>query len=175
MENFMENTITEEEEEEDTLYGKYLTFALDAEIFGIEIRCVKEIVGIQKISELPEFPYYVKGVINLRGTVIPVVDMRLRMHKTEASYTDRTCIIITDINGTSVGLIVDHVEDVIPLPDDAISPTPDFGFGVHAKYLKGIGKVNDDVRLLIDCTLLFKEDELEKMKQAGNGGETENE
>lgn len=106
--------------EEDTQSGKYLTFPLGNEVFGIEIKYITEIIGIQTITIVPEVPKYVKGIINLRGKIIPVVDVRLKFNKEEAEYNDRTCIIVIDIKDITIGLIVDCVSEVVDITDENI-------------------------------------------------------
>lgn len=160
MTNALERTSQEEEE---TQHGKFLTFYLGREVFGIEIRYVTEIVGIQKISVLPESPDYIKGIINLRGKIIPVIDMRLRFKKDAASYTDRTCIVVINIMDTTVGLIVDQVDEVISISDESIVPPPDFRTGFQNKFLKGIGKISEKICLLLDCEQLFRNDEIDAL------------
>lgn len=145
----------------DTQHGRYLTFLLGKEVFGIEIKYVTEIVGIQKISTLPESPDYIRGIINLRGNIISVIDMRLRLKKEVVPYTDRTCIVVINISETSIGLIVDSVEEVVMISDDDIVPPPSMTSGYQRSYIKGIGKSDEEIRLLLDCDLLFKSNELE--------------
>lgn len=110
------------EQEEDTQQDRYLTFSLGNQIFGIEIRYVTEIIGIQPITEVPEMPDYVKGIINLRGKIIPVIDVRLKFRKEPAEYNDRTCIIVIDIHEISIGLIVDNVAEVLTITEENIVP-----------------------------------------------------
>lgn len=160
--NNMEEQILETE---DTQYGRYLTFAIGMEMFGIEIRYVTEIVGIQPITSLPEAPDYMKGIINLRGKIIPVIDIRLKFKKEPKEYDDRTCIIVIDIQDVTVGLIVDNVAEVLMIDDENISPPPDQRAGLQNRYLAGIGKVSNDVKLLLSCEKLFLEDELEIIKE----------
>lgn len=158
----MAETLTAVSEEVmDTQSGRYLTFMLSKEAYGIEIQYVMEIVGIQKVNPLPESPDYIKGVINLRGKIIPVIDMRIRLKKEAASYTDRTCIIVTNIKGITAGLIVDCVNEVLLMEEKDIVPPPDNNAGYQNKYIKGIGKSNQDICLLLDCVQLFKEDDPE--------------
>jgi purine-binding chemotaxis protein CheW len=151
--------------EEDTQHGKYLTFALGTEVFGIEICFVTEIVGLQKISDIPECPDYVKGIINLRGKIIPVIDMRLKFKKEPVEYDDRTCIIVIDIQKLTVGLIVDNVDEVVTIPDTSIVPPPNFRTGFQNRYIKGIGRLSEDIRLLLDCELLFADEEIQTLNQ----------
>ncbi len=144
---------------EDTQKGKFLTFAIGEECYGIEISYVTEIIGIQPITAVPEVPRYVKGIINLRGKIIPVIDIRLKFRKEAVPYDDRTCIVVVDIEELSVGLIVDNVAEVIDIPDENIVLPPDSKTGFHNRYIKGIGKVEDDVKLLLDCNKILSDEE----------------
>jgi purine-binding chemotaxis protein CheW len=116
-------------EEEDTQKDKFLTFALGNEFYGIEIKYVTEIVGVQPITEVPELPEYIRGIINLRGKIIPVMDVRLRFKKPFREYNDRTCIIVIDIKDVAIGLIVDSVADVLSILDTDIVAPPDISKG----------------------------------------------
>ncbi|MDF2944428.1 MAG: CheW protein [Herbinix sp.] len=149
-------------EEEDTQKDKYLTFKLENESYGIEIKCVTEIIGIQPFTKIPELPEYIRGIINLRGKIIPVMDVRLRFKKPFKEYNDRTCIIVIDINDINVGLIVDSVADVHTIHDADIVPPPELSKNTN-RYIKGIGKISNDVELLLDCNKLLKEDEVEAL------------
>ena len=149
--------------EEDTQKGKFLTFALGKEEYGIEIKYVTEIVGIQVITEVPELPEYVKGIINLRGKIIPIIDVRLRFKKEEKEYNDRTCTIVIDINHISVGLIVDTVVEVISIAEQDIVDPPQINSGENNKYIKGIGKVGNNVKLLLDSNKLLSDDVAESL------------
>lgn len=146
--------------EEDTQKGKYLTFPLGKEVYGIEIRHVTEIIGIQPITEVPEMPAYVKGIINLRGKIIPVMDVRLRFKKEPKDYNDRTCVIVVDIQNTSIGLIVDGVSEVTNIPEEEIVLPPQLNSEVQNRFISGIGKVGNDVKLLLDCEKLLSDDEV---------------
>ncbi|PKM95216.1 MAG: chemotaxis protein CheW [Firmicutes bacterium HGW-Firmicutes-1] len=152
------------EEEEDTQKGKFLTFSLGKEFYGIGIMYVTEIVGIQPITEVPELPEYIKGIINLRGKIIPVMDIRLRFKKPSIEYNDRTCIIVIDIQEISIGLIIDCVSEVISIPDDEIVSPPDINKG-GKKYIKGIGKTGKDVTLILDCEKLLNEEDAEMLHE----------
>jgi purine-binding chemotaxis protein CheW len=152
-------------DEEDTKHGKYLTFSLGTEVFGVDIGFVTEIVGLQKISNIPESLDYVKGIINLRGKIIPVIDMRMRFKKRSAEYTGHTCIVVVDIQDITVGLIVDKVDEVISIPDTSIVAPPNYRVGVKNNYIKGIGKVNGGVRLLLDCENLFVDKEIQTLNK----------
>jgi len=148
------------EENEDTLRNMYLTFRLGHEDYGIEIRYVTEIVGMQKITEVPDMPTFVKGVVNLRGQVIPVLDMRLRFNMEPREYDERTCIVVVNINTSQVGLVVDTVNEVRNINDDQISPPPKTAGAASAQYIQGMGKVGEDVIILLEGQRLLYEQEM---------------
>lgn len=154
----MSNNEVEIESEEDTLKDKYLIFTIDKEKYGIEIKYVIEIIGIQTITKIPELNNYIKGIINLRGKIIPVIDVRLRFKKTAMEYDDRTCIIVVDVGELTVGLIVDRVSEVINISEEQIAPLPETSSNARNKYINGIGKIGESVRLLIDCNKLLNDD-----------------
>ena len=153
------------DEDEDTQKDKYLTFHLAGEDYGIEIIFVTEIIGIQKITEVPDMPEFIKGVINLRGKVIPVMDVRLRFHLEERAYDERTCIVVVDINNTPIGLVVDEVSEVADIPENQVEPPPNSGQGKSSRYLKGMGKIGDEIKILLNIEKLIMEEELELLKQ----------
>jgi purine-binding chemotaxis protein CheW len=142
--------------EEDTQKGKFLTFHLAKEDYGIEIRHVTEIIGIQKITEVPDMPDYVRGVINLRGKVIPVMDVRTRFRMPPREYDERTCIVVVNVEEKAVGLVVDQVNEVADIPDDQIEPPPSTRQGSGSRYIQGMGKIGEEVKILLDVgTLLY--------------------
>jgi purine-binding chemotaxis protein CheW len=134
--------------------GKYLTFSLAAEEYGIGILKVKEIIGMMVITTMPQSPVYVKGVINLRGKVIPVVDLRLKFGLEEAEYTDRTCIIVveikTDTGNVRMGIVVDAVSEVLNVKEADIEDTPTFGIAMRTDYILGMAKAGGGVKILLD-------------------------
>jgi purine-binding chemotaxis protein CheW len=144
----------------DTQKGKFLTFLLGNEFYGMEIEFVKEIVSMQPITEVPELPEYIRGIINLRGKIIPVMDVRARFKKPFREYDDRTCVIVIDVKNLSVGLIVDSVSEVLSIPDNEIVPPPEIGREGN-RYIKAIGKVENEIKLLLDCDKLLNENEIE--------------
>lgn len=152
--------------EEDTQKGKYLTFELGSESYGIGIEYVTEIIGILPITEVPELPDYMRGIMNLRGRIIPVMDMRLRFKKAFVPYGERTCIIVVDIAESSVGLIVDSVSEVTTISDENIVVKPMLSSGVSNQYIKGIGKIQNEVKLLLDCEKLLSVGDLEALESA---------
>ncbi len=144
--------------------SQYLTFIIDEEYYGIDISSVIEIIGIQKITEMPQQPDYVKGVINLRGKIIPTIDVRTRFHKETVEYDERTCIIVIDNNEMMVGFIVDRVDEVMTITDENISAPPRFNSDFQGRYVKGVAKLEDQIIMLLECTLLLSEDELNETK-----------
>ncbi|MCX7881628.1 MAG: chemotaxis protein CheW [Brevinematales bacterium] len=155
-------------EEEDTISNKYLTFTLGENSYGIPIAHVRDIIEMQKIAVVPDMPPYVKGVINLRGKIIPVVDMRLRLGMPFREYDNRTCIIVIELKNTLIGLIVDLVEEVLEILPNAIEPAPHFrGVEAQERYLKGIGKVGDKLKILLDVERVIYEEDIETLQKAG--------
>ena len=115
-----------------------------------------EIIGVQTITSVPQLPEYIQGIINLRGKVIPVMDIRLRFGKPFREYNDRTCIIVIDIDGMSIGLIVDSVSEVLAIPGDNIVPPPEFKSNTSSnRFIKAIGRMENEVKLLLDCEKLL--------------------
>jgi len=149
--------------DDETLKGRYLTLQVGKETFGIEIRYVIEIVGLQPVTEMPEMPEHIKGIINLRGKIIPIMDVRLRFKMPAKEYDDRTCIIIIDMNGITIGLIIDSVSDVLTINDDEIMKKPEMSAKDDCGYVKNIGRINNKVILLIDCEKLLSANECEEI------------
>ena len=140
--------------------GRFLTFMIEEEMFGIELKNVMEIVGIQPIISMPEMPDYIKGIINLRGKIIPIMDVRLRFKKPEKEYNDRTCIIVVSYGASLIGLIVDVVYEVQPIAEDDIAKNPEIGSEGNHGYVNRVGKVGEKVVLLIDCEKLLNGEKL---------------
>jgi purine-binding chemotaxis protein CheW len=147
------------EESEDTQKNRFLTFRVGKEGYGIEIGYIMEIIGIQRITEVPDKADFIKGVINLRRQVIPVMDVRVRFGFPEREYDDRTCIVVVKVEEHSVGLIVDTVREVVDIPEDDISANPAIGNRKDDVYIRGLGKLDDEVNVILDVPkLLFEED-----------------
>lgn len=142
---------------EDTQKDKYLTFLIDKEVFGLDIKNVTEIIGIQIITEVPDTPNFIRGIINLRGKIIPVMDVRLRFKKQFLEYSDRTCIIVINIWEVTVGLIVDSVAEVVDIPEENIENPPKIK-NHHNRYIRAVGKIGQEVTLLLDCEKLLEEE-----------------
>jgi len=151
--------------EEDTQKDRYLIFYIDDDSYGIEIQYVVEIIGIQRITEVSGLPDYVKGIINLRGKIIPVMDVRLRFKKEPKEYNDRTCIIVVDIMGMSVGLIVDGVSEVITINEADISELPHMSQRTQNRFVKNIGKIGNEVRLLLDIEKLLTDEDIDSLNE----------
>lgn len=134
---------------------KMLTFRTGDATYGIELSHVTEIVGIQPITEVPEVPPYIKGIMNLRGRIVPVMDLRCKFGWEEAAYHDRTCIVILDVRDQVVGLIVESVSEVLPVLRQDIHPAPGFKSDVEAAWLKGIVQANGGIQLILDCERLL--------------------
>lgn len=135
--------------------GKYLTFGLGGEEYGLEILKVKEIIGIMNITFVPHTPMYVKGVINLRGKVIPVIDLRLKFGMDSLEYNERTCIVVVDISDKSgdkvmIGIVVDSVSEVLNIKAEEIEETPTFGVSLNTDYILGMAKVKGGIKILLD-------------------------
>ena len=145
----------EEGESEDTQTGKFLLFHMDNEDYGVEIRYVTEIIGMQSISEVPDMPAHIKGVINLRGKVIPVVDLRLRFGLEERPYDGRTCTVVVNFDEKAVGLIVDRVSEVMEIPSGEVVPPPEMKKGESSRFIQGMGKVGDEVKILLNMERLL--------------------
>lgn len=147
----------------DEMENRFLSFALEDEVYAVDIMFVTEIVGIQPITIIPESPDYIKGIINLRGKIVPVIDLRIKFGKEEIPYNDRTCIIILQIDETSIGFIVDSVKEVLTIKEEDISDPPNYKTGMNNKYLRGVGILGEVVILLLDCLKLLTKDEVEEI------------
>lgn len=154
-----ENKLERIGEEEDTQQGRYLTFPVGEETFAVAISCVNEIIGIYPITRLPEVPPHVKGIINLRGKIVPVVDLRLKFKKPAAEYDERTCVIVMETGGLSAGLIVDSVSEVLTIAETEIVPPPEYGANAQNRYISGIGAGDGRVTLILDADKLLDEEE----------------
>jgi purine-binding chemotaxis protein CheW len=150
--------------------GKYLTFTLADEEYGIGILKIREIIGMMPITSVPEAAHYVKGVVNLRGKVIPVIDLRLRFGMPKIDYTERTCIIVVEIYGSGgvvpMGIVVDGVSEVLNIKAGDIEDPPTVGIGLKTGYILGMAKKDKGVKLLLDIDRVLGADEIEQLKSA---------
>jgi purine-binding chemotaxis protein CheW len=144
--------------------GKYLTFTLASEDYGIGILKIKEIIGMMPITSVPQTPSFVKGVVNLRGKVIPVVDLRLKFGMPAIDYTERTCIIVVEISGQSgaikIGIVVDAVSEVLNIKGEDVENTPAFGTRVNTDYIWGMAKMGGSVKILLDIDKVLSTQDL---------------
>ena len=149
--------------------GKYLTFALGEEEYGIGILKIREIIGIMPITSVPRTPEFVKGVINLRGKVIPIIDLRLRFGMEPMEYTDRTCIIVVEINARDstiqIGTIVDTVSEVLNIKAEDIEDTPTFGTKLNTEYILGMAKVEGGVKILLNIDEVLSQEEIQTFEK----------
>jgi purine-binding chemotaxis protein CheW len=150
--------------------GKYLTFSLAEEEYGIGILKIKEIIGMMAITTVPQTPKFVKGVINLRGKVIPVIDLRLRFGMESMDYTERTCIIVVEIDGTAgtvqIGIVVDAVSEVLNISGKDIEDTPTFGTKLDTTYILGMAKMEGGVKILLDIDRVLNGNEISALEKA---------
>lgn len=149
---------------------KYVTFMSGHEYFGLKIECVNEIIVLQEITAVPDTEDYIKGLINLRGKIIPVIDVRIRFGQEPVPYTDRTCIIVLNIGETVVGLIVERIAEVVEIPQSNIIPSPSIGKieNNHHVFVQSIGKVGDSVKLLLDTDKLLNDDDIAVIESINN-------
>lgn len=144
--------------------GKYLTFLLEDENYGFPIMRIKEIIGLMDITPVPKTPSFIKGVINLRGKIIPVMDLRIKFNMSENIYNEKTCIIVVEIENKNaqslVGIVVDTVAEVINFPKDDIEPPPQYGSDIENSFLTGVGKLKDKVIMLLNIDKIVNIEEM---------------
>ena len=144
--------------------GKFLTFALGKEEYGIEILKVREIIGLMEITTVPQTPDYIKGVINLRGKVIPVEDLRLKFSMPEVEHTKETCIIVVEVDTAQVGVIVDSVSEVTDIKEKDIEKVPRFGQGIDTEFIMGLGKKKEKIIIMLDIEGVLTTEELKMVE-----------
>lgn len=156
------------------LAGKYLTFRLGEEEFGVEILKVREIIGLMGITVVPRTPSFIRGVINLRGKIIPVVDLRLKFAMSATQDTELTCIIVVDMSvedqNVQMGILVDSVSEVLDIPGSSIEPTPAFGAGVNTNFILGMARIENEVKILLHIEDVLNTSEMLDMVQNVGGG-----
>jgi purine-binding chemotaxis protein CheW len=156
------NAMIEEQAGSRSAGGKYLTFRLANEEYGLQILKVREINGIMNITAVPRMPNFMKGVINLRGKVIPVISLRSKFELPEKDYTEQTCIIVVDV-GREIGILVDTVSEVLDISSDSVDPPPALSQSVDSTFILGLGKVGDDIKILLDIDRILGEHELHEI------------
>jgi purine-binding chemotaxis protein CheW len=147
---------------------EFLSFTLGGEEYGVDILKVQEIRGYEKPTTIANAPPYIKGVVNLRGTIVPIVDMRIRLNLGEASYDQFTVVIILNVSGHVMGIVVDGVSDVIELSPDQMRPAPDFSSGLDTRYIIGLGTVDDRMLILVDIEKLMSGADMALMQSAAH-------
>lgn len=154
--------ISQGNQEEDIQQGRYMTFCIGTDVFGIELKYVNEIIQMQPVAPIPEVEHFIKGLINLRGKIVPVIDVADRFGKPAFEYNDRTCIIVVDVQNVVVGLIVETISEVVSIEEKDILPPPNASkVNTQAKFIRGIGKVGDSVKLLLDPVKLLSDHSLD--------------
>jgi purine-binding chemotaxis protein CheW len=161
----MENTSEAPDSELSRLGGKYLTFFLGEEEYGVDVLFVQEIISMVSITHVPQTPPFVKGVINLRGLVIPVVDLRLKFNMEERKYDKKTCIMVVEINGPddkkqSMGLIIDKISEVLTIEPEEVDPPPEFGTNIKTEFIIGIAKKGETIKILLDINSVLSNEEM---------------
>ncbi|MCL1861948.1 MAG: chemotaxis protein CheW [Defluviitaleaceae bacterium] len=154
----MEQNLFESERHDDTIKDQYLTFAIEDEDYGVEIAFVKEIIKMQSITKVPEMPSFIEGIINLRGDLIGVLDVRKRFGKEPKEHDEETCIIVLSYNDYTLGIIVDAVQETAIIPSDRIAPPPSAKLSYANQFVRNIGKVGDEVKLLMDVERFLAQD-----------------
>lgn len=165
---------TEEELEEiNSTSEKFLTFIIDKQFYAFHINDVVEIIGMMEITPVPEFPDYAKGIVNLRGILIPIIDVRLRFSKNEMDYNERTCIIILNLKGIQVGFIVDTVDEVIDIDKENLSDVPKLSDSKTRKFVEGVGKLTNKIVMIVNAQKMLNDEEISGLESmAGPADET---
>lgn len=157
--------LDDDDDDENIQANQFLTFGIASETYAISILNVMEIIRLMNIIKIPETFDFIKGVINLRGKIIPVMDVRTRFNLPLHDYDDRTCIIVVMLKDVEMGLIVDAVSEVLEIPNESTEPIPKVGNASHKRFVKGIGKINDEVKIILDLDRLLFDEELKKIEE----------
>lgn len=155
--------------------GKFLTFFLSTEEYGIEILKVQEIIGVMSITPIPRTPAFIKGVINLRGRIIPIIDLRLKLSMEEAKHTEETCFIVVKAHDMHMGVVVDKVSEVLDIAGENVEDAPSMGEDINTDYILGIGKAGDKVKMLLDIDKVLSDKDLKALKQVQEAEEKQEE
>jgi len=165
-------TVNAQERESEAVGEQFLTFTLAGEVYGVDILRVQEIKGWSPVTRIPNAPGFIKGVMNLRGTIVPIIDLRLRFNLEEVEYTPTTVVIVLSVRGGSgsrtFGIVVDGVSDVITVADEEIRPAPDFGTAVNTEFIDGLATVADEMVMLLDVDRLLSTQELQSLETIQN-------
>ena len=155
----------------DDLYGRFLTFYIGDSTYGIGLSKVLEIISVQAITHIPNVPSYIKGIINLRGKIVPVIDVRLRFGLPEKSYDDLTCIVVVNMDDMNIGMIVDQVSEVTAAEDETLTDLPEFSNSKSSTFLESIGKIGSDLVLNIDCRRFFYDEAASPVLEKNHGNQ----
>lgn len=166
MDIYEDNFLNDDDFEEDDTEDLYLTFETDNKIYGVDISKVVEIVVLQEITEVPDMPDFIQGLINIRGRVIPVIDIRSRFDIEAIPYTERTCVIIVESKGLNVGLIVDGVKEVLHFSDEDLEPTPRIGDTLASRFAQAVSRKSDKVVIVLNLERVLSDKELELLEQS---------
>ena len=170
MEELLEEVVIDSSEEElpsDVRQGKYMTFRVGKNVYGIELKYVNEIIQMQPIAPIPEVEHYIKGLVNLRGKIIPVIDVADRFGLEKFEYNDRTCIIVIEVKGVEVGLVIENIAEVVSIEENEILPPPNKAHGgLQDKFIHGISQMEDGLKLLLDPVKLLSDDALNFVDKA---------
>lgn len=151
---------------------QFLTFTLGDEHYGVDILRVQEIKGWSPVTKIPNTPDYLRGVLNLRGTIVPIVDLRMRFHMSDVEYTSITVVIVlsvrSDVRERTIGIVVDGVSDVLSVAEEDIKSTPDFGGTIGTEFIRGLLSIEDQMVMLLDIDLLLSQEELQEIEQVHN-------
>jgi purine-binding chemotaxis protein CheW len=162
----METLMDELDTRETAHGGEYLTFTLGREEYGMDILKVQEIRGYDAVTHIANTPAYIKGVINLRGIIVPILDLRLKLNLEKAQYDQFTVVIILNVDARTVGVVVDGVSDVLALTAGKIRPAPEFGAGIDTRYVTGLGAIDDRMLILLDVQQLISAGEIDLLEKA---------
>ncbi len=144
--------------------SQLISFSVDGEEYGLDILRVKEVIRAAEVTRLPRAPAFVKGIINLRGDVVPIIDLREKFSYESAEYTDSTRVIVVDVDGRLVGMIVDEASQVLRIPDSQIEPPPPIVGGLPSHYIKGVGKLEDRLIILLNIDKILSSDEMQELE-----------
>ena len=165
MKNLDSKTIMDREEKEDVEEHQHVTFLIEEETYGVGVEKVKEIIGMTEITHVPNTAYFMEGVINLRGSVVPVVDLRKKFKMKTRKYDNYTVIIIVEVKDRLIGMIVDSVSDVVNIPISSIQATPNFTAKIQTDFIEGIGQIDKNLIIIIDVEMILSEEEIDTIEQ----------
>lgn len=164
MKDFKKQIIEKETDVGD--FEQYVTFAIGNETYGVGVLKMQEIIGMTNITHVPNSQAFMKGVINLRGSVVPVVDIRLKFNMEEKEYDDSTVILITEVKDKMVGMIADRISDVVSIPVESIQDTPHFNTNIETSFIKGIGRVKEELIIILDVDLVLTDEEISSLDKS---------